>query len=132
MRLESQAKLEKEAKKRELKAQKKDEQTSHKVTVFKDERIKGSSGTSMQQSCDEMGSPIDTALVNNKRLKVFQKPLTMNMQLAEGQIPVVSSGLMPALSKEGQGLNLMNVVVTCDEGMSPVVENFSRSLHRRA
>ena len=43
----------------------------------------------------------------------------MNMQQNENQIPVVSTGLSPTHGKEAQGLNLMNVVVTCDEGMSP-------------
>ena len=65
-----------------------------------------------------MGSPLDTDLVNKKRLKVFAQPTKMVSQNKESQIPIVPSSQIGPI-KDAQGLNLMSSVVTCDEGMSP-------------
>ena len=84
----------------------------------------------MQQLYDEMGSPLDTNLVNKKRLKNFEKPAGAIME-TQSQLPVVvvSQNNMHA-EREAKGLNLMNSVVTCDHGNSPPISSFNRNFSR--
>ena len=75
-----------------------------------------------------MGSPLDTGLVNKKRLKVFMnKPAAQQ----ESNIPVALDSQGAPIVKEPTGFNIMRQVETCDEGNSPEIQNLRRSLGRQ-
>ena len=92
-----------------------------------EEQIVGESSPQQQVVYDDLGSPIDTSIVNVKRLRVFGKPTPALSY--ESSIPVVTTGLSQATTEASQ-LNLMSNVVTCDEGMSPLIEQFSKNFSR--
>lgn len=55
----------------------------------------------------------------------------MNLKQQErSNIPVVASGPGQGVLAGSQGFNVMRLVETCDEGMSPQIDNFNMNFSR--